>query len=190
VGIVSALSRQVPDINANVDFIQTDAAINPGNSGGPLVNLNGEVIGINTAIAGQGQNIGFAIPVDVAKNVSQDLLQNGGKITRPWIGISMAELNPELAKGLGIPENVQGVIVAQVMPGSPSFKAGFQQGDIIQRINGQMVKTPKQIQDMVRAKPLNAELSFQILRNGQMNALTLKTEALPDSAFTQNDGEQ
>ncbi len=181
-GIVSALSRQVPDINANVEFIQTDAAINPGNSGGPLVNLDGEVIGINTAIAGSGQNIGFAIPVDVARKVVTDLIQTG-HITRPWIGISMAELKPELAKSMGIPPTIQGVIVAQVMPNSPSEKAGFQQGDIIQRINGAVVKNPKDIQTLVRDKPLNTELNVQILRNGQMNALSLKTEALPDAVM-------
>jgi serine protease Do len=182
VGIVSALSRQVPDINANVEFIQTDAAINPGNSGGPLVNLNGEVVGINTAIAGAAQSIGFAIPVDVAKKIAQDLVSTG-HVTRPWIGITMAELKPDLAKSLGIPENVQGIIVAQVMPGSPAAKSGFQQGDIIQRVNGTMVKTPKEIQELVRAKPLNSELSIQIMRNGQMGAVSLRTEALPETAL-------
>ncbi len=180
-GIVSALSRQVPDINANVEFIQTDAAINPGNSGGPLVNLSGEVIGINTAIAGSGQNIGFAIPVDVAKKVSESLISNG-HVTRPWIGISMAELKPDLAKSLGIPENIHGVIVAQVLPNSPSFRAGFQQGDIIQRINGTTVSNPKEIQELIRNKPINSEINIQILRNGQMSALTLRTEPLPDTA--------
>lgn len=180
-GIVSALSRQVPDINTNVEFIQTDAAINPGNSGGPLVNLNGEVIGINTAIAGSGQNIGFAIPVDTVRKVTDDLIHSG-RVTRPWIGLSMADLSPELAKSLGVSETIEGVIVAQVMPNSPSFRAGFQQGDIIQRINGSKVKTAKEIQELVRSKPVNSELNVQILRNGQMNALTLKTELLPDTA--------
>lgn len=179
-GIVSALSRQVPDINSNVEFIQTDAAINPGNSGGPLVNLNGEVVGINTAIAGSGQNIGFAIPVDVVKKVAQGLIENG-HVTRPWIGISMTELNPELAKSLGIPDNIEGVVVAQVLPNSPSHRAGFQQGDIIQRINGKVVKNPKEIQELVRSKPVNTVFNIQILRNGQMNAVTLRTEPLPET---------
>ncbi len=185
-GIVSALSRQVPDINTNVEFIQTDAAINPGNSGGPLVNLNGEVVGINTAIAGSGQNIGFAIPVDVAKKISGDLITTG-HITRPWIGVSMAELSPELAKSLGMNENIKGVIVAQVLPNSPSSRAGFQEGDVIQRVNGQVVTSPKQIQDMIRDKPVNSEFNVQILRNGQMSAVTLRTETLPENAFAQPD---
>ncbi len=179
-GIVSALSRQIPDINANVSFIQTDAAINPGNSGGPLVTLDGDVVGINTAIAGSGQNIGFAIPVDIAKKVSQELISDG-HITRPWIGISMAVLTQSLAKSLGIPENVKGVIVAQVLPNSPSDKAGFQQGDVIQRLNGSSIETPQEIQKFVRSKPIGTEFNFQILRNGQMMALSLKTDTLPDT---------
>ncbi len=188
-GIISALSRQVPDINANVDFIQTDAAINPGNSGGPLVNLNGEVIGINTAIAGSGQNIGFAIPVDTAKKVAEGLIQTG-HVTRPWIGISMAELQPDLAKSLGIGENIKGVVVAQVLPNSPSEQAGFQQGDIIQRINGTVVTTPKAVQDLVRSKPLNSEFHIQVLRNSQMVALVLRTQALPDNALSPSPAQQ
>jgi serine protease Do len=189
-GIVSALSRQVPDINSNVEFIQTDAAINPGNSGGPLVNLDGEVIGINTAIAGSGQNIGFAIPIDIVKNVTTDLMA-AGHVTRPWIGISMTGLNADLAKSLGIAEDTQGVVVAQVMPNSPSYRAGFQQGDVIQRINGAMVKSPKEIQDLVRSKPVNSTFNIQVLRNGQMTAVNLKTEPLPDrpaAAQAQEDG--
>lgn len=183
-GIVSALSRQVPDINTNVDFIQTDAAINPGNSGGPLVNLNGEVIGINTAISGSGQNIGFAIPINVVKNITTDLA-NGGQVNRPWIGITMAELNPNLAQSLGLPPTTAGVVVAQVMPNSPSYRAGFQEGDIIQRINGQAMANPKSIQDFIRSKPINSQLSIQIIRNGQMQALSLKTETLPLEAQMQ-----
>jgi serine protease Do len=178
-GIVSAISRRVPDINSNVDFVQTDAAINPGNSGGPLVNLRGEVVGINTAISGIGQNIGFAIPVDVAKQVANQLITHGG-ITRPWIGLAMTELNPELAKSLGLPENQQGVVVSQVMPNSPSAKAGFKQGDIIQRIDGQKVDTPKTVQEWVQKKPVQSKLNMQILRDGQLMALSVTTDQLPD----------
>jgi serine protease Do len=146
-GIISAISRRVPDLNANVDFIQTDAAINPGNSGGPLVNLRGEVVGINTAISGRGQNIGFAIPVNTVKQVSDSLIAHG-QITRPWIGISMTEMTPELSKSLGLPESTKGIIVAQVVPNSPADKGGFQQGDIIQRIDGKVVTDAKQIQEL------------------------------------------
>lgn len=181
-GIVSALSRQIPDINSNVEFIQTDAAINPGNSGGPLVNLEGEVIGINTAIAGSGQNIGFAIPVNTVKRIASEL-QEKGTITRPWIGVSMADLNPTLAKSIGVQENVKGVIVAQVYPDGPASHSGLQQGDIIQRVNGQAVENPKSIQDLVRSKQPGTELNMQILRDGKMQAVSVKTEVLPEQAL-------
>ena len=181
-GIISALSRQIPDINSNVEFIQTDAAINPGNSGGPLVNLNGEVVGINTAIAGSGQNIGFAIPVNTVKRISAELSEKGS-ITRPWIGVSMANLNPTLAKSIGVDENVKGVIVAQVYPDGPAAHAGLQQGDIIQRVNGQAVDSPKSIQDLVRDKKPGTELNMQILRNGKMEAVSIKTDILPEQVL-------
>jgi Do/DeqQ family serine protease len=177
-GIISALSRKIPDLNANVDFIQTDAAINPGNSGGPLVNLNGEVIGINTAISGRGQNIGFAIPVDVARDVADALIKSG-RIIRPYIGIAMIELTPELGKSLGVADNTPGVVVAQVVPGSPSSKAGFRQGDIIQRLDGKPVKDAKDVQGIVRQKPLNSTLNFQILREGRLMALSVATAQMP-----------
>ena len=180
-GIVSALSREIPDINANVNFIQTDAAINPGNSGGPLVNLSGEVIGINTAISGRGQNIGFAIPANSVKTVVEDLKAKGS-VTRPWIGISMTELNEGLAKSLGLPSNTKGVVVAQVLPGSPADKAGLEQGDVIQRINGTKVSTAKKIQEIVRQETIGSEFTMQILRGKTLKALTMKSEVLDEAA--------
>lgn len=178
-GIISAKSRRVPDLNSNVEFIQTDAAINPGNSGGPLVNLRGEVIGINTAISGLGQNIGFAIPVDVAKQVTKELVSTGS-ITRPWIGLAMTELNPELAKTMGLKENLEGVVVSQVMPNSPSAQAGFRQGDVIQSVDGEKILTAKAIQELVRTKPLHSSMNFKVLRDGQSVALSVKTDKLPE----------
>ncbi|MBY0450779.1 MAG: trypsin-like peptidase domain-containing protein [Cyanobacteria bacterium] len=178
-GIISGISRRVPDINTNVDFIQTDAAINPGNSGGPLVNLKGEVIGINTAISGRAQNIGFAIPVNVVKKVTDAIIANG-RVQRPWIGISMTDISPELAQSLGLPGNTEGVVVAQVMPKSPAAQSGFRQGDIIQRLDGQKIVSPKTVQDAVKDRPIGAKLSFQILRDGNLMALQARTEQLPD----------
>jgi serine protease Do len=180
-GIISALSRQVPDLNDNVDFLQTDAAINPGNSGGPLVNLSGEVIGINTAIiaTGKAQNIGFTIPSNTVKTITEQLIAKG-KITRPYIGVALQELSPELAKSLGVAENTQGVVVATVSQGSPAAKAGLQQGDVIQRFNGDLVSTPKVLQQKIRALPIGKQLRLQVLRgNNKLVACTLKTEALP-----------
>lgn len=177
-GIVSALSRKIPDLNSNLEFIQTDAAINPGNSGGPLVNLKGEVVGINTAVSGRGQNIGFAIPIDNVKTIASDLIA-GKTIVRPWIGISMVELNPELAKHIGLPPATDGIVVAQVMQNSPAAKAGLIQGDVIQKVDGKAVTKPEAVQEMVRAKPLNTQISLGILRDGKPLAVSLTSEQLP-----------
>ncbi len=179
-GIVSALSRKIPDLNSNLSFIQTDAAINPGNSGGPLVNLKGEVIGINTAISGRGQNIGFAIPVNTVKEIANTLIA-GKAIVRPWLGISMVELNPDLAKHVGLPPATEGVVVAQVMQNSPAYKAGLMQGDVIQKVDGKRVAKAEAIQEAVRSKPLNSRFSLDILRNGHPVEMGLVSEQLPDN---------
>src|SRR5579885_1415457 len=126
-GIISALGRSLSELGSNVELIQTDAAINPGNSGGPLLNIHGEVIGLNTAIRGDAQNVGFAIPIDVAKEVANQLLK-GGKIARAYLGIYMHELEPSLCKSLGLQESMKGVLVARVAEGSPADKSGLQLG--------------------------------------------------------------
>lgn len=178
-GIVSALSRKIPDLNSNLSFIQTDAAINPGNSGGPLMNLKGEVIGINTAISGRGQNIGFAIPVNTVKEIANTLIA-GKAILRPWLGISMVALNPDLAKHVGLPPATEGVVVAQVMQNSPAYKAGLMQGDVIQKVDGKPVTKAEAVQEAVRAKPLNSRFAMGILRNGHPVEVGLISEQLPD----------
>jgi serine protease Do len=178
VGIISALSRRVPDLNNNVQFIQTDAAINPGNSGGPLVNLKGQVIGINTAISGVAQNIGFAIPVDTVQQVTQDLIAHG-TVKRPWIGLGLGTLTPALTKALRLPDNTEGILVSQVLPDSPSAKAGLKQGDVIQRLEGKRLTDPKVLQDTVRNRPINTPLNLQILRDGQLIGITLQTALMP-----------
>ncbi|MEW5819868.1 MAG: trypsin-like peptidase domain-containing protein [Cyanobacteriota bacterium] len=177
-GIISALSRHIS--NANVDFIQTDAAINPGNSGGPLVNLNGEVIGINTAIAGIGTSIGFAIPIDVAKEVSDELITKGF-IERPWVGIAMRSLDNTIRKSMGMNEDINGVIVVQVNPESPAADSGLKPGDIIQRIDGNKINDADQVQSIVRSKKVGSELNLQLLREGELLAIPLKTGQWPGS---------
>ncbi len=177
-GIISALSRRIPDLNSNLSFIQTDAAINPGNSGGPLVNLKGEVIGINTAISGRGQNIGFAIPADTVKAIADTLIA-GKPITRPWIGISMVDLNPDLAKHVGLPPATKGVVVAQVLQNSPAYKAGLMQGDVIQKMDGKPVTQSEVVQENIRQKPLNARINLEILRNGHPIQVGVTSEQLP-----------
>jgi S1-C subfamily serine protease len=181
-GIISALSRQVPDINANLDFIQTDAAINPGNSGGPLVNLQGQVIGINTAIAGHGQNIGFAIPVQTLREVVPSLVAKG-KVDRPMIGLSMVDVSPELLASLGLNPATQGVVVSRVVEGSPAYRAGFQQGDVIQRIEGQKVTESKDVQRLVRNVAIGSTLHIQIVRQNELKALSVTTVPLDDALF-------
>lgn len=177
-GIISALSRQIS--NANVDFIQTDAAINPGNSGGPLVNLKGEVIGINTAIAGIGTSIGFAIPIDIAKEVSNQLVTKGF-IERPWLGIAMKSLDETTKKSLGMKEDANGVVVVQVNPESPAAASGLKPGDIIQKINGEKVTSSEQVQNIVRDKKVGSELNMQILRDNNFDAIKLETGQWPGS---------
>lgn len=183
-GIISALSRQIS--NANVDFIQTDAAINPGNSGGPLVNLSGEVIGINTAIAGIGTSIGFSIPINLAKEVSQQLISNG-TIDRPWIGMVMRKLDETMLKSLGLKEDTNGVVVVQVYANSPAAIAGLLPGDIIQKINGVKISTAEEVQKIVRGKPINTELNVQLLRENKLVALQLKTGQWPGNLTPRND---
>jgi serine protease Do len=180
-GIVSALSRRIPDLNSNMSFIQTDAAINPGNSGGPLVNLKGEVIGINTAISGRGQNIGFAIPVDTVKPIADTLIA-GKQVIRPWVGISMVDLNPDLAKHVGLSPETQGVVIAQVMQNSPAYKAGLMQGDVIQKIDGKLATKADVIQESIRQKPINTRINLEILRNGHRIQVGVLSEPLPGNS--------
>lgn len=177
-GIVSALSRRIPDLNSNLSFIQTDAAINPGNSGGPLVNLKGEVIGMNTAISGKGQNIGFATPINDLKKIVETIIA-GKPIERPWLGISMVALNPELAKHVGLPPETQGVVIAQVLENSPAYRAGLLQGDVIQKMDGKAITKAETVQELVRNKPLNTRFSLSILRNGHPIQVSITSEQLP-----------
>jgi serine protease Do len=177
-GIISALGRSLGELNNNVALIQTDAAINPGNSGGPLLNIHGEVIGINTAIRSGAQNIGFAIPVDVASEVVKGLL-NGGKISRPYLGLYMQDIEPQIAKSLGLGEKNAGVIVAKVSEGSPAADAGLQQGDIIQKIDGAEVRTAKEVQAIVRKHNPGDTLNMAVLRGGALRAIGVRIGEYP-----------
>lgn len=180
-GIVSAVGRSVYDINDNINFIQTDAAINTGNSGGPLLNLKGEVIGVNTAVVKGfvAQNIGFSIPVDIAKSVCDDLIAHK-KILRPWLGIAMKELAETMSKSLGLAAGTRGVVVVEVYPGSPAEHAGLKKQDIIQKIDGKDVLTRKDVRDYVRSRKIEDTLNFYILRNGTGEALAIHLGEYPD----------
>ncbi|MBM4325792.1 MAG: DegQ family serine endoprotease [Deltaproteobacteria bacterium] len=166
-GIVSATGRTNVGIIDYEDFIQTDAAINPGNSGGPLVNVNGEVIGINTAIAtGSGgyQGVGFAIPSNTAAHIMNSLLKEG-KVRRGLLGVHIQDLTPSLAKSFGR-EEIKGALVSQVISGSPAEKAGVQSGDIVLKYNGQPVEGAAQLKNMVGVEKPGATATLTIFRKG------------------------
>lgn len=191
-GIVSAVGRNVYDINDNINFIQTDAAINTGNSGGPLLNLKGEVIGVNTAVVKGhvAQNIGFSIPVDVAKSVCDDLIAHK-KILRPWLGVGMKELTETMIKSLGLPPATRGVVVVEIFPGSPAEQAGLRKQDVIQKIDGTDVRTMKDVREFVRSRKIEDTLHFYILRGGTGEALAVHLGEYPDQTVENSqNGEQ
>jgi len=178
-GIVSALNRDV-SINERVSFLQTDAAINPGNSGGPLVNMAGQVIGINTAIAAQAQGIGFAIPSDTARSIV-DQLRSKGKVERAWIGVSIAELTPERAEQL-FTKLEPGILVRQVVPGGPAAQAGLRDGDVILEADGHQAEKPADLIHYLSNKRVGEKVNLLVSREGQRKTLGVTLGAMPDNA--------
>lgn len=176
-GIVSAKERVI-GAGPYDDFIQTDASINPGNSGGPLFNLRGEVVGINTAIAPQGQGIGFAIPSNLAKGLIESL-RTRGKIVRGWLGISFQPLDEELAKAFGI-KNDKGAVVANVASESPASKGGLKTGDVILEVNGIKLKSARELPRIVADLQPNATVPFVIFREGKQTTLKITIGELPE----------
>jgi serine protease Do len=164
-GIVSAKGRVIGS-GPYDNFIQTDASINPGNSGGPLINMKGEVVGINTAIIASGQGIGFAIPINMAKEVAPQL-QEKGHVTRGWLGVSIQEVTPELAKSFGLKEK-KGALVAQVVSGSPAEKAGIEQGDVIVEFDGKEVSDSKDLPRIVASAPVGKAVTIKLSRDGKI----------------------
>jgi S1-C subfamily serine protease len=178
-GIISAIKRSVTDVNGNINFIQTDAAINPGNSGGPLINLDGEVVGINTAIKSNAQNIGFSIPIDIAKDVTESLIAHK-KIDRPWLGIAMRLLDDTMVKSQGLPADTHGVLVYSTMEGSPARKAGVLPGDIIVKIDGKGFDSPHDVQEYVRSHKVSDTLHFYLFRQGAPHAVAVTIAEYPE----------
>ncbi len=188
-GIVSTLKRpsaQVGISSKRLEFIQTDAAINPGNSGGPLLNYRGEVIGINTAIRADATGIGFAIPIDKAKQIISELEQNG-RVAHPFIGIAMSDLTRELAKinnqnpnsSIQLPE-VEGVFVERVVPDSPAEFAGIRRGDVIVKVGEEDITMSEQLLNIVENSGVGQSLQLQVLRNGSTLKIKVKTADLKD----------
>jgi serine protease Do len=165
VGVVSATGRSNMGIETYEDFIQTDASINPGNSGGPLLNIYGEVIGINTAIVAAGQGIGFAIPVNMAKQVVTQLISKGN-VSRGWLGISIQTVTDEMARSFGLPKTY-GALVNDAVAGSPAAKAGIMQGDVITSFGGSTVKDVRQLQRLVGETPVGKKVEVELFRDGK-----------------------
>jgi serine protease Do len=163
-GIVSAKGRVIGS-GPYDDFIQTDASINPGNSGGPLVNMNGEVVGINTIIIAGGQGIGFAIPINLGKGIV-DQLKKHGDVTRGWLGVTIQDVPADLAEYLGIKDG-KGVLVSDVIPGDPADKAGIKPRDIITEINGEKVESSRSLLKIVAGIGVGEIAKVKVLRDGR-----------------------
>lgn len=165
-GIVSALNRSLQFESGALELIQTDAAINPGNSGGPLVNTNGEVIGINTAKMPYAQGIGFAVPVNTARVIMKDLMESGRITNRPWIGIATIKITRQLAQYYRLPTN-DGVLIAQVESQSPADYADLRKGDIVEAIDGKKITDPSQMSSNIRKRSINEKIIMTINRYGR-----------------------
>ena len=180
-GIISALGRSHVNIADYEDFIQTDAAINPGNSGGALVNMRGELIGINTAIfsqTGQAGGIGFAIPTSIAIDTVNSLIKTG-KVVRGWTGISVQEINSVLAKSFGLPEGQEGVLVSDVNETGPSHEAGIIRGDIIVEFNGKKIAELSQFRNLVAKAPLGKKALMKVVRDGKTILIEVEIKERP-----------
>jgi Do/DeqQ family serine protease len=179
VGVISATGRSNVGIETYENFIQTDASINPGNSGGPLLNVYGEVIGINTAIVAAGQGIGFAIPINMAKPVFFQLIQKGN-VSRGYMGVTIQPVTEELAQSFGL-KQAKGALVNDVIKGGPADKAGIRQGDVITGLNGSEVKDPSHLQRQVAEAGIGKVAKISIFRDGKVLELSI-TLASADSA--------
>jgi serine protease DegQ len=182
-GIVSALGRNQLGINTFENFIQTDAAINPGNSGGALVDTKGNLIGINTAIyssSGGNMGIGFAIPINTAKQVMESILTNGS-VTRGWIGVEPQNLSKELAESLNLPKDTTGVLISGVLEGGPADKAGMKPGDVLTQVNGQAVSDVVTLLNRIAQTSPGYEAKINLLRKGKLMTLKVQVGKRPKS---------
>ncbi|QTA91795.1 DegQ family serine endoprotease [Desulfonema magnum] len=183
-GIVSAKGRVIGS-GPYDDFIQTDASINPGNSGGPLLDLNGEVIGINTAIIASGQGIGFAIPINLAKNIFEQLKRHG-EVTRGWLGVAIQDITSELAEYYGV-KNKKGVLVTEVFEGDPADKAGIRPKDIIIEVNSTKVETTRELTRTVAELGVGESANIKVLRDGKERTFKVRIAKRQDEKIASRD---
>lgn len=179
-GVVSGIGRENMNLSKYENFIQTDASINPGNSGGPLFNMQGEVIGINTAIINFAQGIGFAIPSSMAKQVMQQLLTKG-KVVRGWLGVGIQPVTSELAAKFGVNEN-EGVLVNEVFENDPAARAGIKPGDIITKVDGKPVDTPNMLSRLIAALEPGMATNIEVIRDGKRHVLSVSLTERRDNA--------
>jgi serine protease Do len=177
-GIVSSLNRKIQFDKGVLELIQTDAAINPGNSGGPLADTNGEVIAINTAKMPYAHGIGFAVPINIAKSVINELIQNGRVINRPWIGISYVKITRQLAQYYRLP-TTEGVLIANVEPHSPADYAGLRKGDIIEAVDGNRIDGTVEISLNLRKKHISDKIMMSVNRYGQRFEVLVQPQNRP-----------
>jgi len=177
-GIVSAKGRVIGS-GPYDDFIQTDASINPGNSGGPLINMEGEVVGINTAIIAGGQGIGFAVPINMAKGVIKQLKEEG-EVTRGWLGVGIQDINDEMAEYYGIKDK-NGVFVSKVFPGDPADEAGIKTKDIIMKVNGHKIETSRELTRIIAGFHVGEVIKITVLRDGKEKTFNVKIAKREDT---------
>jgi serine protease Do len=177
VGVISAKGRSGLGTGTYEDFIQTDASINPGNSGGPLVDIDGQVIGINAMIIQPGQGIGFAIPINLAKKIMTELIAKG-KVIRPWVGIGLQDLTEELMKSFGVKEK-EGALISQVREGSPAEKAGLKVEDIIVEMDGKKVNNSQDVVREVLNRDVGQQIRFGVIREGKGVEISVTTAQIP-----------
>ncbi len=186
-GIVSAKGRANVGLADYEDFIQTDAAINPGNSGGPLVNINGELVGINTAIAsrtGGFEGIGFAVPSNMAKKILTSLITTG-KVTRGYLGVSIQDIDENIAKGMQM-SKTEGVLVGTVVEGSPAAKAGIRTGDVILEFNNANVSSSVELRNSIASQSPGSAVKLKVRRDGKLLLFTVRLESLPSGEVAES----
>jgi serine protease Do len=190
VGVISAKGRTGLGTGTYEDFIQTDASINPGNSGGPLINIDGEVVGINAMIIQPGTGIGFAIPINMAKQILNDLIKQG-KVVRPWLGISVQDLTPEMAEQFQVKEK-EGVIVAQIHQGTGAEKAGLVSGDIMKSVDDKAIKNTNELIKEIQKKKVGQKVKLNVVRDGKPMTIEVTLTAMPDKpeALKEKEGEE